>query len=284
MPAAASSPIHSVVDQLVDLVDEFVPPTQLLIPALASVVDPRHRRGIRHRPPGLLALSVCAVIAGARSFVAIAQWAADLPPHLLGGLGRRRYRAVGSAFRRTLQRLDADHLDRILGWWAAGRIGGCRGLRAVAVDGKSVRGARTGTDRCPHLLAAITHMDGLVLGQVDVDVKTNEIPMLPILLETIDLTRTIVTADALHCQKTHATYLVDLHAAHYLLTVLGEPAGAAQPTRRAALGRRSDRSLRRREGHGRIEERTLKAVTVTAGTAFPHLQITRRTRKPRTSK
>lgn len=287
MPAATSSPIHPVVDQLVDLVDEFVLPTQLLIPALATVIDPRHRRGIRHRLPGLLALSVCAVIAGARSFIAIAQWAADLPPHLSTGLGAGDTVPSESAFRRTLQLLDADHLDQVLGQWAANRTAGFYGLRAVAVDGKSVRGARTAEDRCPHLLAAITHTDGIVLGQVNVDVKTNEIPMLPTLLDTIDLTRTIVTADAMHCQKTHAGYLVDQRGAHYLLTVKGnQPALHSQlaglpwadvPTGHFAGGK----------AHGRIEQRTLKVLTVTAGIAFPHaaqaLQITRRTRKPSNS-
>jgi len=108
-------------------------PTQLLIPALAAVADPRGRRGIRHRLPGLLALSVCAVIAGTRSFTAIAQWAADLPPYLLGGLGADRGVPSESTFRRTLHQLDADHLDRVLGQWAAHRTAGWRGLRAVAV-------------------------------------------------------------------------------------------------------------------------------------------------------
>ncbi len=184
MPAAVSSPIHPVVEQLVDLVDEIVLPTQLLIPALATVVDPRDRRGIRHRLP---ALSVCAVIAGARSFTAIAQWAADLAPHLSAGLGAGDVVPSESTFRRTLQRINADHLDLILGRWAAKRTARFRGLRAVAVDGKSIRGARTGDGRCRHLLAAISHTDGVVLGQVDVEVKTNEIPK-PILLDGIDLT------------------------------------------------------------------------------------------------
>ncbi len=288
MPAATSSPIHPVVDQLVDLVDEFVLPTQLLIPALATVVDPRHRRGIRHRLPALLALSVCAVIAGARSFAAIAQWAADLPAHLSASLGAGDRVPSESAFRRTLQRIDADHLDRVLGQWAANRSAGFHGLRAVAVDGKSVRGARTTDGRCPHLLAAITHTDGIVLGQVNVDVKTNEIPMLPTLLDTIELDRTIVTADALHCQRSHAHYLVTRRRAHYLLTVKGnQPALHTQlaglpwadvPPGHFAAGK----------AHGRIEQRTLKVVTVTAGINFPHaaqaLQITRRSRRPGTRK
>lgn len=244
MPAVASSPIHPVVDELVDLVDEFVLPTQLLIPALATVIDPRDRRGVRHRLAGLLALSACAVIAGARSFTAISQWAADLPPRLSAGLGTGDVVPSESTFRRTLQRLDGDHLDQVLGRWAATRSAGFGRLRAVAVDGKSIRGARTGDGRCPHLLAAISHTDGLVLGQINVDVKTNEIPMLPILLDAMDLTRTIVTADAMHCQKTHANYLVQQRGARYLLTVKANQPALYHQLAALPLGRRPSRTPR----------------------------------------
>ncbi|MGI8418363.1 MAG: transposase family protein [Nakamurella sp.] len=147
MPAASSSPIHPVVDQLIDLVGEFVLPTQLLIPALATVVDPRHRRGIRHRLPALLALSVCAVIAGARSFTAIAQWAADLPPHLSSTLGAGDKVPSESAFRHTLQRLDADHLDQVLGQWAAAPGGAACGRWPSTANQCAVPGPATGVAR-----------------------------------------------------------------------------------------------------------------------------------------
>lgn len=245
MPAATSSPIHPVVDQLAELIHELVLPTQLLVPALAGVADPRHRRGIRHRLPAILALSLCAVIAGARSSAAIAQWAADLPPHLLGGLGADNGVPSESTFRRTLQRINGDAMD--IGGWAAKRAAGFYGLRAVAVDGKSVGGARTADNRCPHLLGAITHTDGVVLGQANVDAKTNEIPMLPILLDTIDLTRTIVTADAMHCQKTHAAYLVQRRCASLPADGERQPTRPTLTTGSVALDRHPDRSLRRCE-------------------------------------
>jgi len=198
------------------------------------------------------------------------------------GLGAGDVVPSESTFRRTLQRINADHLDLILGRWAAKRTARFRGLRAVAVDGKSIRGARTGDGRCRHLLAAISHTDGVVLGQVDVEVKTNEIPM-PILLDGIDLTRTVVTADAMHCQRSHADYLVAQRCAHYLTVKGNQPVLHTQlaalpwtdvPAAHFASGKR----------HGRIEQRSVKVVTVTAGIAFPHaaqaLHITRRTRTP----
>ena len=62
---------------------------------LAKMADPRHRRGVRHRLVVILGLAVCAVLAGARSFTAIAEWAADADADTLAGLGGDRARAVG---------------------------------------------------------------------------------------------------------------------------------------------------------------------------------------------
>ena len=67
----------------------------------------------------------------------------------------------------------------------------------------------------------------IVLGQLDVDLKKNEITLFSTLLDNIELLGALVTADALHCQKDHAKYLVEQRGAHYLLTVKGD-----QPTLR----------------------------------------------------
>ncbi len=84
----------------------------------------------------------------------------------------------------------------------------------IAVDGKSVRGAMGANGRARHLLAAVDHDSDVVLGQLDVDGKTNEISMFAPLLDTIDLPGCVVTADAMH-----ARYLVADRDADYLLVV-----------------------------------------------------------------
>jgi hypothetical protein len=93
----------------------------------------------------------------------------------------------------------------------------------VAADGKTLRGSGSsgpqgdaGAQR--HLLTVFDHTHGIVLGQVDVDAKTNEVPMLPVLLDQVDLAGTVLTADALHAVRSHATYLHG-RGAHYVLTV-----------------------------------------------------------------
>jgi predicted transposase YbfD/YdcC len=251
-----------------------------LLAVLARVADPRHRRGVRHRLAVIMGLAVCAVLAGARSFTAIAEWAADADQDTLRALGVTGVVPSESTFRRTLQRLDADAFDDLAGEWAARRTApGPETRRVIAVDGKTLRGSGHDGEGGRHLLAAFDHAHGVVLGQVEVGAKTNEIPMFTALLDRIDLTRAVVTADALHAQRGHATYLAG-RGAHYLLTVKRNQPGlyaqlAALPWREIPVACQA-----RERGHGRTERRTLKVTSVAKGLAFPHaaqaIQIVRR--------
>jgi hypothetical protein len=92
-----------------------------VLSVLAAVTDPRARRGGRHRLAVILALAVCAVLAGARSSTAIAEWAADTD-EARAGLGIGHAVPCESTIRRTLQRLDADALDDLAGAWAQQRF------------------------------------------------------------------------------------------------------------------------------------------------------------------
>jgi len=81
-------------------------------------------------------------------------------------------------------------------------------LPAIAVDGKTLRGARIDAGRAVHLLSAMTHAEGATIAQRDVDQKTNEITGFRPLLERLDLEGVVVTADALHAQREHTRFLV----------------------------------------------------------------------------
>jgi hypothetical protein len=74
MPASSSSPTAAVLGQLADLATDTAEDAPGLLALLARVTDPRHRRGIRYRLAVILVLAVCAALAGARSFIAIAEW------------------------------------------------------------------------------------------------------------------------------------------------------------------------------------------------------------------
>jgi hypothetical protein len=150
--------------------------SQYLLDLLAQVPDPRKRRGRRHTLAGLLAVGIAAVIAGSRSFAAIGQWAADAGAEVLAGLGAARGAAEESTFRRAFALVSPDVLDRVLGTWLHTRAVQAGGRLVIAVDGKTVRGARNKDGKAPHLVAALAHGIGAVLGQAAVDAKSNEIP------------------------------------------------------------------------------------------------------------
>ena len=284
MPAPPSSRIDPAVGHLVELAGDAAEEQPGLLGVLAGVADPRHRRGVRHRLAAILGLAVCAVLAGARSFTAIAEWAADADPETLRVLGAGGVVPSESTFRRTLQRLDADGFDELAGSWAAQRTApGPGGRRVIAVDGKTLRGSASGGEPGDHLLAALDHGHGAVLGQVEVGAKTNEIPMFPVLCDRMEIGGAVITADAMHAQRGHATYLAG-RGAHYLFTVKRNQPGlfaqlAALPWRQVPVAHDA-----RERGHGRDERRTLKITAVAAGLAFPHaaqaIQIVRRRKLP----
>lgn len=195
-----------------------------LLERLNDLPDPRKRRGIRHRQTSILAVAACACVAGARSFAAIAEWAADLSQDVLGRLGcrwhgeKRRHIAPSEpTIRRTLQTIDADRFDQILGDWLADQCDS----EAVAVDGKTLRGSGHGKGKPVHLMAALLHKEGVVIAQRAVEIKSNEITAFQPLLEPVDLRDKVVTADALHAQTEHARYLKEKKGADFVFTVKG---------------------------------------------------------------
>ena len=288
MPAPPSSLIDPALGHLVELAAETAGDRPGLLGVLARVADPRHRRGVRHQLAVILGLALCAVVAGARSFTAIAEWATDADVQTLRMLGITGVVPSESTFRRTLQRLDADAFDDLAGAWVQqATMPGPKERRVIAVDGKTLRGSASGGEPGDHLLAALDHAHGAVLGQVEVGAKTNEIPMFPVLLGRMDITGAVITADAMHAQRGHATYLAG-RGAHFLLTVKRNQPGlfaqlAALPWRRVPVADDA-----RERGHGRDERRILKVTAVTAGLAFPHaaqaIQIVRRRRLSRKKK
>ena len=334
MPACPSSPIDLLAARVGATSDGVISPEPSreagaeapidLVAALAEVPDPRARRGIRHRLVTVLALAVCAVLAGARSYVAIAEWAHDLPLGARVRLGLTVGRATPSesAIRRILQKVDPEALDRVVSDWLVARVartsppfpdppgdpapqhgagsGPARitplpprvpSPRVIAVDGKSARGARCGADdRAVHLLAAFDTRCGIVLGQSVVDGKSNEITAFTPLLDRVDITDAVITADALHTQDEHARYL-HRRCAHYVFIVKGNRPKLHQQLAGLPWADIPTVDLTQDAGHGRRESRTLKLAALhnaaTGPILFPYAQLAAqivRRRRPTTSK
>jgi predicted transposase YbfD/YdcC len=289
VPADPSSPIPAALAQLARADPLRPADAPGLLASLATIHDPRRASGRRHPLTAILAIAAAAVLAGARSLTAIAEWAADAPQPVRAALGARRDAPdrwvvpAEATIRRTLGRVDPTALAGVIGAWLADRDRPRqRRRRAVAVDGKTLRGAHhAGDGRQVHLLACMDHTTRAVLAQRQVDGAPGEVPAVRPLLADLDLAGVVVTADALHTHAAAAAFLVTEKHAHYLLTVK-----ANQPTlldRCASLPWHDVPVLDRTHdrAHGRVELRTLKAVTVNRF-GFPHaaqvLQVTRKTR------
>jgi hypothetical protein len=118
--------------------------------------------------PAVLAVAVAAVCAGAKSYTAMSEWALDVGSEVLAKLGVREGATPPSesTIRRTLARVDGDRLDAVLGGWMRIRTGDLGGRRVIAVDGKSVRGARSCGLPAPHLVSALGVLPTEVVGSV----------------------------------------------------------------------------------------------------------------------
>ncbi|WP_433261511.1 ISAs1 family transposase [Actinosynnema sp. CS-041913] len=265
-----------------------------LLDALAKVPDPRDPRGIRYPLSALLMIAVCAVLAGASSFAAITDWIQDLDSDARGRLGFERIPS-GTTMWRLLTRLDADLLATVLAGWLTTRarrsppVRPRRHRHVIAVDGKTLRGARLDDGRQVHLLSALDTDTGIVLAQVTVNAKSNEIPAFTPLLDAVHrvvgtLEGVVFVADALHTQAGHA-HQVATRGAHLMTAVKGnQPTLFTQlkslPWPKIPVGDRT-----RDRGHGRRETRTVKAVTphTPGGIAFPHAEQAVRITRSRTT-
>jgi hypothetical protein len=135
-----------------------------LLAAFAEVPDPRKPRGRRHPLPALLALSTAAMLSGARSLYAIAQWGRLQRPEVLGALGFTRDSSPCVAtLHRAFKALEAPAFEAALSRWAQGQLGD--GWEAVALDGKALRGIHGEELPGVRLVAAYCDRAGLVLAQ-----------------------------------------------------------------------------------------------------------------------
>ena len=258
-----------------------------LVEALSVVPDPRKPRGVRHGVLEVLLIGACAVLAGARSFAAVAEYAHDAGRAVLDVLGVGVVAPHESTIRRVLQQVDASALEAALQTWVLSQLAArapepgtpTREQRRVfALDGKTVRGARTrgsdGVVGAPHLVSVIDQASGAVLGQVQVDAKGSEVAAFSTLLDQLDLHEVLISADALHAQRGHARYLHE-RGGHYLLTVKANQPTLLRRLRALPWTQIGVAARARARGHGRVETRAISVVSLDrcpdlSGEFFPH--------------
>jgi len=192
-----------------------------LIDCFGALPDPRVERTREHRLIDVVVIGFCATLAGGEGFTDMEMFGISKQEWFKTFLELPNGIPSHDTFNRVFQALDPQAFcDCFLRW--------TQGLRAavsgeiVAVDGKALRRAldRGKGDALPYIVSAWASDNGLVLGQVKVDEKSNEITAIPELLRALELAGCIVTIDAMGCQKKIARKIVDAEA-DYVLALKG---------------------------------------------------------------
>jgi hypothetical protein len=195
-----------------------------LLSFLAAVPDPRGRHGRQHPLSAILALVCCAIMCGAKSYSAIAQWARDQDIGLMHRLGFTRRPPKMGGIRKVLIALAPKAFEDALSRWAESLLGrpvsdDLLPPEAFALDGKTARGSFDGLEKAVHLLSLVAHESGLTLAQTQVpnggENKTNEHKTALRLLRGVVLEGRLVTGDAMFCQRDLSQQIIDARG-HYL--------------------------------------------------------------------
>ena len=177
-------------------------PVLVISTHFADLPDPRIDRTRLHELMDIVVIAICAVIAGAEGWVDIAKYGVAKYDWLKTFLKLPNGIPSHDTFRRVFCRMSPTAFQKCFQHWIDALSEGL-GLKRIAIDGKVLRRSfdRSTGKAALHLVSAWATEQHLVLGQVAVDAKSNEITAIPKLLEMLDLSGAIVTIDAMGCQK-----------------------------------------------------------------------------------
>lgn len=195
-----------------------------LVQALSEIPDFRQAQGRRYELLPVLLLACVAVMCGCRSQAAIAEWATNYGSKWLRKLGFKSTRGPSqSTLHRILRGLNHLLLERALKHWAQAVLNRLpkpesATLQGLSVDGKTLCGSAKQGAEDAHLLSCLAHHLGIVLAQIAVEDKTNEITKVEALFEGLALTGKVVTGDALLTQRSISQSIIN-QGGNYLLMV-----------------------------------------------------------------
>ena len=239
-----------------------------------SLSDPRHTRNRKHLLVDIVVIAVCGMVCGCDGPTAIHRWAVNRQTWLEQFLALPNGIPSRDCIRRLLMALKPEAFQKCFQDWIAHAIQCDDGpKRLIAIDGKTCRRSHDAAQGLGplHIVSAWASEEGVALGQVATEEKSNEITAIPLLLEHIDLTNAVITIDAMGCQKQIAHDIVE-GGGDFVISVKDN-----QPTLRESIEtyfqkhlERDLEDLRYRShetsdaAHGRIDERSYFLTRVPA--------------------
>lgn len=191
-----------------------------LLAILASIPDPRGRKGRRHSLAAMLAATICGLLTGATGCTAIAQWIRNQEPSFWHAIGFGRKPPTANCYRSILIALPPETLENAISQWAQHLLGQKPDTkhRGVAIDGKTLCGTLQPHGQSIHLLSLLEHASGGVLAQLKMCPKTNEHRTAMLLLKSLVIDGMVITGDAMFCQRKLCQQIIDA-GGDYLITV-----------------------------------------------------------------
>src|SRR5438445_9270056 len=251
----------------------MITPPRPLIEVFAAMPDFRQPRGQRHPLAAIFALACCAMLCGYRSYSAIAEWGRNYGTRIAQALGFTHGTPCAATLHTIFRHVNRDEFEARLGTWADSVAGSLPAAPAtpevaMALDGKTLRGAQKQGAPGTHLLSALAHHVGVTLAQQAVDDKTNEITAVETILQHLVLEGRIVTMDTLLTQRHVAQTIVDKGRDYVMIVKENQSrlrAAIALVFTLPPVGDRQDTARTVESGHGRIKQRNLTTSEALVG-------------------
>lgn len=239
--------------------------------AFSEIKDPRVERTRAHHLSDILMMAILAVIAGARGWEDIENYALSKQDWLGEFLALPNGIPCPDTFRRVFERLNPQVFEQCFQRWVQSLVDSL-GLQVIAMDGKTLKGSydRESGSKALHVVSAWASDHRLVLGQLKVADKSNEITAIPALLELLDLSGCMITIDAMGTQKAIAAQILKGNADYVLTLKANHPtlygqvkAWFEQAHAQGFAGIDVSIDERVEKGHHRLEKRQVFSVPVT---------------------
>lgn len=190
---------------------------------LANMEDPHRtdRGNIRHKLEDIIIIGLCTLICDGNDFADMEEFGVQRQELLSQFLELPNGIPVSDTFRRVFERLNPESLSECLyDWLSCNRKEGS----VIAIDGKTIRRSRNKSHKAYHVVSAFVAENQITLGDITTDEKSNEITAVPELLDSLNISGSIVTADAMSCQKKNVQKIRDGSADYVIALKENQPA------------------------------------------------------------
>jgi predicted transposase YbfD/YdcC len=226
---------------------------QKLKEEVSKVSDPRRSYGnLRHKLEDIIIIGLLSTICLGEDFADMEEFGKERREWLRGFLELPNGIPDSDTFRRVFERLEPGELLKCLNsWFEEKREPGS----VINIDGKTIRGSKNAEHKAYHVVSAWVAENQITLGQIKVEEKTNEIKAIPELLDMLDVEGSIITLDAMGCQKAITAKITECQA-DYVVGLKGNQGSLLEDVKLYFDNERARTLVDQPEkGHGRIEKR-----------------------------